>query len=210
MFDSLVEDCRKAENDCREAITMATTAADKPESQEKYLRIVQDYLVICERAGEAISNELRTMPGNKTASAAAKQHRAELASLKRMTNDLENAVQRGKLLGEEGKSTSSSQRLMDTSERLAQGSRGIDDARRVALETEEIGIDVMTDLRGQRDVILRTRNHMVEISGSLDQSRRTLRTMGRKMAYNKIALLGIIVVLFVALIFIVYVKLRPR
>eukprot|EP00397_Hematodinium_sp_SG-2012_P048063 GEMP01054911.1.p1 GENE.GEMP01054911.1~~GEMP01054911.1.p1 ORF type:complete len:214 (+),score=47.49 GEMP01054911.1:308-949(+) len=209
MFDRHVEDFRRAENDCKEAVMIATTAADKPQMQEKQLHQAQDYLLLCEKAVEAMSNELRTAPGSKgLASSKAKQHRAELASLKRTVKELENSVQRSKLLGDEGKHTTARQRLLDTSDRLAEGTRGIDSARRVALETEEIGIDVMSDLRGQRDVILRTRNHMVEIDGSLDQSRATLRAMGKKVLVNKVMLLGIIAVLLATLIFLLYIKLH--
>lgn len=211
MFESYIDDYQRAQNDCKEAVTMAMTAADDAEVEQRYLYQAQDYLVLCEKAAESMSRELRSNSGNNSAASnQAKQHRAQLASLKRTVKELENSVQRKKLLGEQGKSNTANQRLLDTSDRLAEGARGIDDARRVALETEEIGIDIMTDLRGQRDVILRTRNHMVEIGGSLDQSRNTLRAMGKKVVVNKIMLLGIIIVLMATLIVIIYIKVHNR
>jgi len=214
MFDSHVADFKRAESDAKEAVLLATTAT-KLEVQEKCLSEVQNLLVQAEKSVELMSAELRTTPGNKgPASNKAKQHRAELASLKRTVKDLENKVQRQRLLGgkfhedEEERNPGGRQRLMDTSERLQEGTRRIDETRRVALETEEIGIDVMSDLRGQRDVILRTRTHMGDIDSNLEASRRTLTTMGRRVVTNKFILAAIAVCLFITLILELVMKLK--
>jgi len=212
MFDAAIDDFKTADNECREAVMQATTAADRPEVQQKCLEDAQNALAQAEKAVEMMGNELKRTVGNKgPASNKAKIHRAELASLKRLVKDLANSVQRTSLLGSQGKNPPDGrQRLMDTSERLQDGTRRIDDARRVALETEEIGIDVMSDLRGQRDVILRTRNHMTEIDNNLDASRRTLTAMGRRVVTNKVILGAIVVLLAITLILELVIKLRGR
>lgn len=213
MFDAHIEDFKRADSEAREAVMLATTASQL-EVQERCLKDAQKFLTDAEKAVDLMSAELRTTPGNKgPASNKAKQHRAELASLKRTVKDLENTVQRQRLLGgkdDEDRNPGGRQRLIDTSGRLQEGTRRIDEARRVALETEEIGIDVMSDLRGQRDVILRTRTHMGEIDSNLEASRKTLTTMGRRVVTNKVILAAIAVCLFITLILELVMKLHRR
>ena len=53
---------------------------------------------------------------------------------------------------------SSRTRLLQGTERLADGSKRLDNAHRIALETEDVGADILRNLRGQREQIEHTRD----------------------------------------------------
>ena len=53
---------------------------------------------------------------------------------------------------------SSRTRLLQGTETLQDGSRRLDNAQRIALETEDVGADILRNLRGQREQIEHTRD----------------------------------------------------
>lgn len=55
-------------------------------------------------------------------------------------------------------SYSSRARLLQGTETLQDGSRRLDNAHRIALETEDVGADILRNLRGQREQIEHTRD----------------------------------------------------
>lgn len=71
-------------------------------------------------------------------------------------------------------------RLLQGTERLQEGSRRLDDARRLALETESIGIATLEDLNRQRDQILRTRDTLSNADTWIAKSQGVLRGMQRR------------------------------
>lgn len=58
------------------------------------------------------------------------------------------------------------QRLLSGTERLGESSRRLEDSHRLALETEGIGINILSTLKGQRETMLRARDTV--ITGSPD------------------------------------------
>lgn len=50
------------------------------------------------------------------------------------------------------------QRLLSGTERLGQSSRRLEDSHRLALETEGIGINILSTLKGQRETMVRARD----------------------------------------------------
>lgn len=49
-------------------------------------------------------------------------------------------------------------RLLQGTETLSDGSRRLENAQRIALETEDVGADILRNLRGQREQIEHTRD----------------------------------------------------
>lgn len=49
-------------------------------------------------------------------------------------------------------------RLLSATDKLSDGQRRLEDSHRVALETEVLGADILTNLRGQRDQLEHTRD----------------------------------------------------
>ena len=89
-----------------------------------------------------------------------------------------------------------------------QGVNRLEDARRTALETEEIGMGVMSDLRDQRETISRTQGHVHDVGGQLNTSAKLLTDMARRAMTNRAILWAIIVVLCLCILLTMYLRLR--
>ncbi len=98
------------------------------------------------------------------------------------------------------------QQLLSGQESLDRSSQRIRDSQRIANETESIGANILTDLRGQREQIQNSRNTLLEADGYVDKSIRTLRSMTRRMAMNKVLTYLIIAVLVILILLVLYSK----
>ena len=61
-------------------------------------------------------------------------------------------------------------RLLQGTDRLADGSKRLDNAHRIALETEDVGADILRNLRGQREQIEHTRDSVSLSEHPVDSS----------------------------------------
>ncbi|KAJ1334270.1 hypothetical protein BSLG_008105 [Batrachochytrium salamandrivorans] len=71
-------------------------------------------------------------------------------------------------------------RLLQGTERLQNSSRRLEDARRIALETEQIGINTLSDLSSQREQIIRTQGMLGTADSWVAKSQGVLKTMQRR------------------------------
>uniref|UniRef100_A0A2P2NGD3 Vesicle transport V-snare protein vti1a n=1 Tax=Rhizophora mucronata TaxID=61149 RepID=A0A2P2NGD3_RHIMU len=99
-------------------------------------------------------------------------------------------------------------RLIKTTERLNQSSDRIKDGRRTMLETEELGVSILQDLHQQRQSLLHTHNTLHGVDDNIGKSKKVLTSMARRMNRNKWIIGIIIAVLVVAILLIVYFKLK--
>lgn len=97
-------------------------------------------------------------------------------------------------------------RIMRDTARLEEGSRRLDDARRVAMDTEQVGIATLETLGRQREQLLRTRDTLSGADAFVSKSTALLKTMQRRLKESKY-LHWILIFLLIVLIFIViYLK----
>lgn len=68
-------------------------------------------------------------------------------------------------------------RLLAGTEQLSDSTRRLDNAHRIALETEDVGTDILRNLRGQREQIEHTRDSLTRADGSIDRAAGTLKKM---------------------------------
>ncbi|VVT45186.1 uncharacterized protein SAPINGB_P000666 [Magnusiomyces paraingens] len=98
------------------------------------------------------------------------------------------------------------QQLLQGTASLERSSQRLRDSQRLANETEQIGANILSDLRGQREQISNARNTLMEADGHVDKSIRTLRSMARRMATNRIITVAIIVVLVLLILLVIASK----
>ncbi|KAG1455608.1 hypothetical protein G6F56_007026 [Rhizopus delemar] len=72
------------------------------------------------------------------------------------------------------------QRLLSGTDRLGQSSRRLEDSHRLALETEGIGINILSTLKGQRETLVRARDTLTEADSHIDKASKTLKGMARR------------------------------
>lgn len=66
-------------------------------------------------------------------------------------------------------------------------------SHQVAVETEDFGTEVISNLSEQREALLRTKNRLTDMDRQLDHSNSILKRMGRNVVYNKMILVLIII-----------------
>ncbi|GAA5918965.1 hypothetical protein JCM1841_002661 [Sporobolomyces salmonicolor] len=96
--------------------------------------------------------------------------------------------------------------LLSATDKLSDGQRRLEDSHRVALEAEDLGTGILRDLRGQRDVLERTRDHLYEADGSIDRASNTLRKMVRRMYQQRAITYAIIAVLIFLILYVLFSK----
>jgi len=97
-------------------------------------------------------------------------------------------------------------RLHQTNSILERTSGSIARSQQVAVETEQIGNEIITEMGDQRDSLLRTREHLSGTDANLMQSRKILKTMYIRVMTNKMILVFIILLELGILAGVVYWK----
>ncbi|KAL2915280.1 t-SNARE VTI1 [Polyrhizophydium stewartii] len=174
-------------------------------------KLIQNQLLReLEEADEIIGQmemELVSLPAGQRSSLSPRvqQYKEELKRFKKELQKKSAAAastsERDQLLGNstvvdlEAASMDQRGRLLQGTERLQNSSRRLEDARRVALETEQIGINTLSDLNAQREQIIRTQNRLGTADSWIAKSQGVLKTMQRRLAQNKLLSAGIITLL---------------
>eukprot|EP00928_Gymnodinium_smaydae_P028186 TRINITY_DN21560_c0_g1_i1.p1 TRINITY_DN21560_c0_g1~~TRINITY_DN21560_c0_g1_i1.p1 ORF type:complete len:254 (-),score=47.73 TRINITY_DN21560_c0_g1_i1:60-773(-) len=211
-FGSFEEDFHRLQRQVREQVAFARNAASST-SRVEAARSAANAHQEADQALQQMEVEARSM-GALGSSIMPKltDYRSELASTRRQVRDAEALLQReglglGRAQAQE-LSTEDQRTSADTFNRLRNSSCRLDDSRRAALEAEEIGMDVMSDLNSQRESILRTKGHILDTDNNLANAKRVMQSIGYKMQVNQLTVGLLAVVLTVAVIFTIYVKLE--
>ncbi|KAJ8092823.1 t-SNARE VTI1 [Marasmius tenuissimus] len=146
-----------------------------------------------------------------------KQSKIDMNRLKRVAKDMHLKASRGELLGPNRMGTGISRsddpyqdertRLLSGTQTLEDGSRRLDDATRVALETEALGADILRNLGQDRERIEGTRDTLRKADTSIDRASVTLKGMIRQMYKQRFILSALAVVLVIVVFVILYFKL---
>lgn len=162
----------------------------------------------CEEGLEVLDQmgiEVQNLPSNQRSSYNTKlrQYKSQLDECKAKLNQLVDDQDRQELFGsrytDEG-DVSSDQRkqLLQNNSSLERSSQRLKDSQRTALETEQIGGNILNDLRSQREQIQGSRNTLMTADNYVDKSIKTLKSMSRRLVANKFisyAIIGVLIVL---------------
>lgn len=81
-------------------------------------------------------------------------------------------------------------------------------SNQIAIETEAIGTEVISELNDQRETLLRAKNRLTNADDELSRTRIVLRKMQRNVLYNKIILICIILLEVTILVTVCYMKFK--
>jgi vesicle transport through interaction with t-SNAREs protein 1 len=95
-------------------------------------------------------------------------------------------------------------RLMQSTERMERGTDKLRGAVALALETEQVGNSILSDLNDQAATLRRTRGTLAGASMGLERSKRLLKGMSRRALANRLMMYVIIFFLFCMICFIIY------
>lgn len=148
--------------------------------------------------------------------------KADLSKLRAQAKDLQLSASRAELLGSRGAPGSFSQsslddydpssnsqrtRLLAGTQTLADSTRRLEDSHRIALETEDVGADILRNLQAQRETIVHTRETLQEADTGITKASGTLKGMIRRMYQQRVVTGGIILVLVLLIGLILWEKL---
>uniref|UniRef100_A0A673MQI3 t-SNARE coiled-coil homology domain-containing protein n=1 Tax=Sinocyclocheilus rhinocerous TaxID=307959 RepID=A0A673MQI3_9TELE len=143
-----------------------------------------------------------------------KSYKQEMEKLEKDFVSIKNV--RNELLGDDGSSSESQliklreerAHLLDNTERLERSSRRLEAGYQIAVETEQVGQEILTNLHSDREKIQRSRDRLRETDANLGKSSRILTGMLRRIIQNRVLvfILGAIILLTVVLA--IYFNLR--
>ncbi|CAK8999529.1 Vesicle transport v-SNARE 12 (AtVTI12) (Vesicle soluble NSF attachment protein receptor VTI1b) (AtVTI1b) (Vesicle transport v-SNARE protein VTI1b) [Durusdinium trenchii] len=180
------------------AISKIQAAKDSPDSPEQVKSAVLA-VVAMEQNWRQINVQLRL--GLSGASGLDDQVKSWGQEVKHMRRDLDAIVEeRNRRSLNLGSSIERGSALQAT-EMMDRSSQKLKEAKRVALETEEVGQGVLADLEAQRETILHVRDNVRTIDSELTQARRSLDRMIALAQRNRMATLIIASVFSLGLAF---------
>lgn len=153
--------------------------------------------------------EVQNLPANQrsTFNMKIRQYRGEVDESKAKLRALLDEEDRSQLFGsrytdDDGAGDLQRKQLLSNDALLGRLSDRLRESQRIALETENIGGNILNDLRAQREQIVNLRNTLLAADSYVDKSVQTLKAMLRRLTANKFISYAIIAVL-ILLIFLV-------
>ncbi|XP_014234752.1 vesicle transport through interaction with t-SNAREs homolog 1B [Trichogramma pretiosum] len=96
--------------------------------------------------------------------------------------------------------------LMESRAAVERGNQSVAKSQAIAIETEQIGTEVISELGEQRETLMRAKNRLINTDQELAKSRKIINTMKRRVLTNKFVLILIIIFEVVILGLTVYIK----
>jgi vesicle transport through interaction with t-SNAREs protein 1 len=188
LFRDFEADFERLRADIDEQLDAAGSTQAAASFVERCLNEAENRAGEAEKALKQMEMEVRMMPPDqrRDMEPKVKQSRAQLVERRKALGAAKSSHARQNLLGEgDSRGRRDRERLLDVDDSFRRSSSQLDEAHRAALETEQIGIDVMSDLRQQRDTILRTRGNVNEIGQNVAIAKQMLIDMSRRAMANK-------------------------
>ena len=136
-------------------------------------------------------------------------YRAELERLKKQFKQAQVALgdlgMRKELFGPEELRTSEDHRstMMENTERLGKTANYLGEGKRIAVETEQIGLEIMDNLQRDRETINRARNRLHGTDNELNKGSRIVTRISRRIIQHKLIFAGLVIGLVVVVLIII-------
>jgi len=206
VFSSYQEDYDRLQNSIRDKVAVALTRGSPSEERSTAMREAAEDHQKAERALQQMELEVKSMGAlGSTINPRLRAYRTDLASSRRRIREAETALQRDGLALDAPREDKADS---DTFTRMRTSTRKLDDAKRSALEAEEIGLGVMNDLHAQRDGIMRTKAHLNDVDDTLNLSKRILSILTYRTQSNQAMVWCIAVLLTIAVLAVAYLKMQ--
>lgn len=214
LFDSYAQDFQQLINSVREKLEAPATNGEQRKAALRRVEIELD------EADEMISQmevEIQSMPQSLrgTYNTRVRGMKTELARWKKSAKDFHAQSSRSELFNhttsgaDDPYDDSSNQRtrLLAGTQSLTDSSRRLEDSHRIALETEDVGTDILRSLRVQREQIEHTRDTLGGADRSIDRASGTLKQMITRMYRQRYITWAIIAILVILIVLILWFKL---
>nr|CEL71119.1 TPA: Vesicle transport v-SNARE 13 [Neospora caninum Liverpool] len=199
--------------------TLRTEERTGAERRREISRCVK-YLQQAESALRQFELEVRMPPADGFANeeyslkSRADNYRKELREAAQEFRDIRVQIERLMLLVDDGvtvtgASSQQRMRLLTATESAHKGVQVLDGSRVLALETEVLGANIMTELRGQRETLERTSANMGRVHDGLREATATIQRIVRAALQRKVFIYGLVILMLLTLTFISVRKVLP-
>ncbi|CAI5758520.1 unnamed protein product [Candida verbasci] len=186
-------------------------------TQKQYLKSIESASDEAIEVLDQMSIEVQNLPSNQRSSYNTKirTYKSQIDEVKSKYNQLLDSQDKRELFGNRYTDDNSGdldlesqqrKQLLNNHSSLERSSQRLQDSQRVALETENIGGNILNDLRSQRDQISGARNTLGQADNYIDKSVQTLKSMSRRLTANKFISYGIIAVLILLIFLVLFSK----
>lgn len=209
LFDGYEADYNLAYADAQTKLEQLLVLEDEGRRVE-LMKLIESSIDDCHDLLDSMSLEVQQIATNLRSSYNAKL-RSYRSDIDRLKKDLKGAMddkdKRQLFNGSQSEEGyTQRQKLLNTNASIERSSQRLQDATRTAMESETVGSSILNNLRSQRDQILNARDTLSEADTYVDRSLKTLKTMTRRMATNKLITYGIIAVLILLIFLVLYSK----
>lgn len=211
LFDGYEGDFNLAIADAQSKLEQTYGLQDENRRVE-LMKLVESAIDDCHDLLDSMALEVQQIATHERASYNAKVrvYKSDLDKIKKELKNLMDDKDRRQLFNGSGveneENFNQRQKLLNTNASIERSSHRLQEATRTALESESVGSSILNNLRIQRDQILNARDTLSEADTYVDRSLKTLKSMTRRMATNKIITYGIIVVLILLILLVLYSK----
>lgn len=177
------------------------------ESQRKDLKMGSNLLSQCDDLLKQMGMEARGVNDSTVKRELLNKVRvckARLANLRDDYNSAKQVAEREALIDSSQMDNDHRARLLSTNERIGAQNDTLDHARRVMAETEDVALEITTELGRNREKIESAHGHVFEVSGMTNQARRLIMNMSRREVQQKLAIYVVGMLLLGAVLFIIY------
>ncbi|KAF8058530.1 vesicle transport v-snare protein vti1 [Lyophyllum atratum] len=218
LFDSYELDFRHIVEGIKDKLESSGTG----EQRKAALRKVEIELDEADDIVSALEVEIQGIPQSIKSQylSRLKQAKADLTRFKKLAKDVHAQQSRTELLARSGGGggggggfsddpygeQSDRARLLAGTQTLDSGNRRLRDTQRVALETEDVGADILRNLVGQRETIENARTTLHTADTNIDRAGGTVKKMIRQMYKQRVILIGMTVGIILLIIIILYFK----
>jgi vesicle transport through interaction with t-SNAREs protein 1 len=197
-FNSLSRDIAKNISDIR-----SNTASNNDRAPNQ-VRLVEGLITQAHDLIKQMNLEVRSHDAatRKVLMEKVNHYQQSLGSLKADFSRAKEVSSRSSLIGD--RSAGDRQRLLDTNDKLDRQNEMILNAQRTVAETEEVGIEITTELARNRETIERAHGKVRDFGGVTDGARRILTSMARRDVQQRFILAFIAAILFIAIVVTIY------
>uniref|UniRef100_A0A146RUY0 Vesicle transport through interaction with t-SNAREs 1A n=1 Tax=Fundulus heteroclitus TaxID=8078 RepID=A0A146RUY0_FUNHE len=100
--------------------------------------------------------------------------------------------------------------LLDNTERLERSSRRLEAGYQIAVETEQVGQEILSNLHTDREKIQKARERLRETDANLGKSSRILTGMLRRIIQNRVLVFVLGAIILLTIILAIYLNLRSH
>lgn len=205
IFDAYDSEFSALSQDISKNISEYRTYSSNPEKSSNLVKHVDALLI---QAGDLVKQmevEIRSHDSatRKVLSEKITQYKKSLSSLRSDFERARTESQRANL-SMDSKSVADRERFKNVNDKLSRQNDMILNAQRTVGETEDVALEITTELAKNREKIESAHSKVREFSGMTDSARRLIHSMNKREVQQKFVMVALAIIILAAIAFVIY------